>query len=84
MYPCFIKHKEYDEEPAARVSSDEEYLAQLIGWFGEEGQAEFDRRMKTTPEAAEESKEELWAELTERGIKFDKRWSIAKLKEALE
>lgn len=31
----------------------------------------------------ENTKEELWEELLERGIEFDKRWGIEKLQELL-
>ena len=77
MYPKFIKRLDTDEEPSAYVRDADEHAAQLIGW-GLDPLMTGDK-----PVSSEVTKEDLQAECDLRGIEYDKRWGVAKLKELL-
>lgn len=70
-YPLSLFYKDGDETPAAIVQNEAEHNAQLIGW----GQP---------PLYTQDEKVTLQAECDAKGIEYDKRWGVSRLKSAIE
>lgn len=75
-YPKYLYHKTLE---AVVVTTPEQMEALGAGWYSTP--TERDNSAEAAPII---SKEDLWVELDALEIKYDKRWSIDKLKAALE